>query len=283
MPFLSTAAENTRLSLLQFPIELLLHLCTFLPPSAVAALALTSKSLYHTLPRPQILPRYGHSARNLRISANKVEFQKRCFSLSAPSVTRTHRSPPKAWLVDQIAQQQIAEFCSKRAIRTFLRQDTVVCRRCMLCKNVLPITLFSGEFGFRGVPRPNEFCFWCAARLTRVIVLPNRLSDDERGALAHRCWYSSRETMCMHCGGIAVWDGQPCGCSCETCWYRDVNVFTRFVKNWLDYPSYEFHAGADGELLVAETTPQMLQRSDHRIPPYNVFFEEVPVLTVTVI
>lgn len=76
----------------------------------------------------------------------------------------------------------------------------------------------------------------------------------------------------MHCGSVRIWDGQPCDCNCEACWFRDVNVFTRFVCDWTEYPGYEFNVGSGGELVVAETMSNPLSMGE--------MVNEVPVFPV---
>ena len=274
-------------SLLQLPIELLLDLNTFLPPSASVALALTSKSLYYTLSRRKLSTQYRPIKQNRETPTTSTKGpEDGCLLAEAQYTVTTGPRPPessrpeaKPEAIPQIASET-RELCAQGAIRTFLRQDTATRRRCVLCKNTYPAALFDRDVGFHGIPKPDEFCFWCALRLARVIVLPPGLSEEEMGALGHRCWYSSRERMCMHCGGVAIWDGQSCECGCEACWFRDVNVFTRFVCSWMEYPSYKFEVGPGGRLRVVESTPRVSSTISGTAYTSGELVDEVPVFPI---
>ncbi|KAF2232657.1 hypothetical protein EV356DRAFT_568547 [Viridothelium virens] len=300
MPFLMSIPNESRLSLLQLPVDILFYLNTFLPPSSVVALALTSKALYHTVPHRNLLADHDSPAPHVAsLTKHKdLEHQQRkrqppttppLASATTVNVKPQHHLKPPVHSPTP-PHSPTPESCSKRAIRTFLRHDTTsaTSRRCSLCKNVLPLDLFTGNTGFRGVPKPEEFCFWCAAHLARVVVLPPDLSARETSALTRSCWYRSRERMCMHCGSVAIWDGRGgedqrgcgCGCECETCWFRDVEVFTRFVGSWEQYPSYDFKNGRDGELMVRETTAGILSREGRAMRDFGIRAEDVPVFSV---
>ena len=294
MPFLTSMPEDPHTSLLQLPIELLIHITTFLPSSAVVALTLTNRALHKTLPHKVPKALRDPAKKTQSFSTKPLGYQEAC-----PLSPTKSSSPPPASL-----RALNESHCAPPSIRTLLHPTNhSVCYRCPLCKNNLPTSHFSSSTGLHGVPKPAALCFWCAAQLARVIFIPgppppttvphdfaavtetNAAAEAETNALAKEQaqprWYAMRQRMCMHCGGVDIWGGCRCG-GCGVCWMREVVVFTRFVVgSWGQqeqrWPSWEF-VERKGEWIVRETRERLVVAEDGS--GSEILVEEIPVVSV---
>jgi hypothetical protein len=140
--------------------------------------------------------------------------------------------------------------------------------RCMICKRKYPLNMFISSSSpaceprifFEGVPRlevvdlPPFFCAWHVGRLARVI----RTEPGGRNE-----WVSDLKRICMHDGIIQGW--AECDCDCDSCGYRTVRTYTRYLNNnvqcrrftfWRDLDAGESddpQENSKGRLYVKET------------------------------
>ncbi|KAF1938305.1 hypothetical protein EJ02DRAFT_425848 [Clathrospora elynae] len=160
--------------------------------------------------------------------------------------------------------------CARLAIRTYLSPSTPKAShsRCILCKSVYPISLFKSSSSPACMPimptndnqhadiveLPSRVCSWHVGRLARVV----RTEPGGRNE-----WVSHTEEICMHCGDIQAW--AKCYCKCESCSFRVVTTYTRYLNNDREYRGFRFWRdtsiietpnptqGGDGQLWVRET------------------------------
>jgi hypothetical protein len=126
--------------------------------------------------------------------------------------------------------------CARLALRTYLSNPTqnATHMRCILCKAVYPLNIFSSSSSPACVPLslspqgprpevvelPRRFCAWHVGRLAKIVhTEPNGRNE----------WVSSMREMCMHCGSVRGWG--VCICKCDSCWTRSVRTYTRYLNN----------------------------------------------------
>lgn len=145
------------------------------------------------------------------------------------------------WLNDTLLlaprpKKTVLSSCARLAVRTYLSRPNPKPShiRCILCKAVYPTTIFNSSSSPACVPLsflddsspkevvelPQRFCAWHVGRLAKIV-------HTERGGRNE--WVSQMRRMCMHCGSVQGW-GQ-CDCSCDSCWYRNVRTYTRYLNN----------------------------------------------------
>lgn len=115
--------------------------------------------------------------------------------------------------------------------------------RCILCKDIYPINLFISSSSpvclplsfVNGAPRrevvelPPSYCAWHVGRLARVI---------RTGPGGRNEWTSDVKRMCMHDGCIQGWSN--CNCDCDSCGYRMVRTYTRYLNNETECRRFQF-------------------------------------------
>jgi hypothetical protein len=115
--------------------------------------------------------------------------------------------------------------------------------RCILCKNVYPTKIFASSsspacipLSFRDdTPRPEVvelppfYCSWHVSRLARII----RTESGGRNE-----WISDVKRMCMHGSCIQGWS--ECDCECDSCGYRMIRTYTRYLNNNTECKRFQF-------------------------------------------
>jgi hypothetical protein len=140
--------------------------------------------------------------------------------------------------------------------------------RCILCKNIYPTDIFASSSSPACIPvlvgddvpkpevveLPPFYCSWHVSRLARII----RTKPGERNE-----WSSDLKRMCMHAGCIQGWS--ECDCDCDSCGYRMVRTYTRYLDNKSECKRFQFWRNLDagessdpsekvkGRLYVKET------------------------------
>jgi hypothetical protein len=144
--------------------------------------------------------------------------------------------------------------CARLAIRTYLSRPTLkpTHMRCILCKAVYPVSSFrssnspacetaSPDDHTQIIKLPQRLCAWHVGRLARIV---------NTGPRGKNMWVSSMADMCIHCGGVQAWN--KCSCRCDSCSFRSVTTYTRYLNNDKECRTFTFRRGADGQLLVKE-------------------------------
>lgn len=159
--------------------------------------------------------------------------------------------------------------CARYAIERYcIPSDACRSRlRCILCKCTYPISSFNSSNSPACLPVsflenspkpevveiPHSFCALHVSRLARIV----RTKSEERSG-----WISSIERMCMHGGCIQAW--RNCECNCDSCGYKMVRTYTRYVNNSTQSIQFRFwrntaegesqdsHEKARGRLYVRE-------------------------------
>lgn len=146
--------------------------------------------------------------------------------------------------------------CARLAIRTYLARPNVTSthRRCILCKQVYPVSLFSSSSS----PACAPISFTEDVQQTEVVELPHRLCSWHVGRLARiihtepsgrNGWVSRMDKMCMHCGTIQSW--VRCDCRCDSCFFSSVRTYTRYLNNKTECKRFVFwKETASSELSV---------------------------------
>lgn len=169
-----------------------------------------------------------------------------------------HRTLPPA---RQSSQTPLSN-CARLAIRDYLSppDPTPSHIRCILCNGLYPPDLFKSsnspacvrmspaEPGTEVVEMPQRLCLWHVGSLARVIRSTEAGSRNE--------WVSHRDDMCMHCGAVRGW--QKCGCNCDSCFFKPVKTYTRYLNNDRECKEFKFwraraNRGQHGQLWVRET------------------------------
>lgn len=152
--------------------------------------------------------------------------------------------------------------CARLAIRTYLSLPDAnpSHTRCIRCKEMYPTSLFySGSSPLCMTPSrdpdqevialPQRFCAWHVGSFIRVIHTKPGGKNE---------WTANNNTMCMHCGAVKEW--RQCDCCCDSCWYRAVTTYTRYLDNnkecrnirfWRNTSSATRPASAKGCQLLA--------------------------------
>jgi hypothetical protein len=155
--------------------------------------------------------------------------------------------------------------CARLAIRTYLSRPTLqpTHMRCILCKAVYPISSFKSssspacemtslEDQTQIIKLPQRLCAWHVSRLARIV---------HTGPQGRNVWVSNMAEMCIHCGAVQAWT--KCSCRCDSCSFRPVTTYTRYLNNEKECRSFTFcrnaagnssslQDGRDGQLFVKE-------------------------------
>jgi hypothetical protein len=141
-------------------------------------------------------------------------------------------------------RNQTPSHCARLAVRSYLAKPSQTHLRCVLCKAVYPLKSFQSSSSptcrssspetnvedIEVVKLPPRLCAWHIGRLVRIV----RTKPGGRNE-----WVENREEMCMHCGAIQAW--AKCDCKCDSCGFRDVTVYTRFLNNDVECKWYVFY------------------------------------------
>lgn len=137
--------------------------------------------------------------------------------------------------------------CSRLAINTYSSTPTStdVQIRCILCKTIYPASMFHSANSPACLPPttppnttttpievvelPHRLCSWHVGRLARII---------QTGPSGRNEWICQTVEMCMHCGAVQSWN--KCGCECDSCWYRTVKAYTRYLNNEWQCKEFRF-------------------------------------------
>jgi hypothetical protein len=82
------------------------------------------------------------------------------------------------------------------------------------------------------------------------------------GSQGKNMWVSKMAEMCIHCGAVQTWN--KCSCDCDSCSFRSVMTYTRYLNNDKECRTFVFwRNGAEstsssqddsgGQLFVKET------------------------------
>lgn len=185
---------------------------------------------------------------------------------------------PHEWPKHKISQ------CSRLAIRTYLTsaKPPPTLMRCILCNAQYPTSLFcsssspictrrslvSEDSEAEVLELPPRMCCWHASRLTRYVTAAPDGKDE---------WVSSLELMCMHCGYIQGWT--RCNCYCDSCAFRVVCTYTRFLNKHSRIKSFTFWRSREGSADTAgqDKLPGTLYaREVHHIPGTSAALPKLP-------
>ena len=135
--------------------------------------------------------------------------------------------------------------CARLAIRTYLSRPTLqpTHMRCILCKAVYPVSSFksssspacettSSEDQTQTIKLPRRLCAWHVGRLARIV---------HTGPQGRNMWVSGIADMCIHCGAVQAWT--KCSCHCDSCSFRPVTTYTRYLNNEKECRSFTFYRG----------------------------------------
>lgn len=148
-------------------------------------------------------------------------------------------------LASQLRNQTLTR-CARLAIRSYLAKPTrnPTHLRCVLCKSVYPVRSFQSSSS----PACARVSFAAEIEDTEVVKLPQRLCAWHVGRLARvvhtgpggrNGWIDSSEEMCMHCGAIQSW--AKCNCKCDSCSFRAVTAYTRYLNNKTECRKFLFY------------------------------------------
>jgi hypothetical protein len=141
-------------------------------------------------------------------------------------------------------RNQTPSHCARLAVRSYLAKSSQTHLRCVLCKAVYPLRSFQSSSSptcrssspethiqdIEVVELPPRLCAWHIGRLVRIV------RTEPRG---RNKWVDSCEDMCMHCGAIQAW--ARCDCECDSCGFRNVTAYTRFLNNDVECKWYVFY------------------------------------------
>lgn len=127
--------------------------------------------------------------------------------------------------------------CAHFAIRTYQESPRANTShaRCIRCKASYPTALFFSSSSPSCIAPPNgqdqevialpkRVCAWHVRGFTRVIRTESGGKNE---------WVANDNNMCMHCGAVKEW--KPCDCNCDSCWFKPVTTYTRFLNNDEEY------------------------------------------------
>jgi hypothetical protein len=136
--------------------------------------------------------------------------------------------------------------CARLAIRTYLSRPTPKPARirCILCKAVYPVSSFNSSNSPACAPAslgpqtqvielPQRLCAWHVGRLARII---------HTGPQGLNMWVSNMADMCIHCGAVQAWT--KCSCNCDSCSFRPVRTYTRYLNNEIECRTFVFWRSA---------------------------------------
>lgn len=178
----------------------------------------------------------------------------------------THRTFDNALPLAARLKNKTLSRCERLTMMNYISRPNVEPGRirCILCKNMYPASLFKSStspaclpVSFSGdtqhsevVQLPQRLCAWHVGRLARIV----RTNPGGRNE-----WTSRMDRMCMHCGAVTGWT--MCDCNCDTCTFRPVRAYTRYLNNdtecrdfvfWKDDQTLDIN-GTHGRLMVRET------------------------------
>jgi hypothetical protein len=157
---------------------------------------------------------------------------------------------PQSWPKHKISP------CARLAISTYLTppEPSPTHKRCILCNAKYPTSMFCSSSSPICTPRslipqdsevevlvlPSRLCCWHASRLTRLVGATSDTADE---------WVSSLELLCMHCGSVQGW--RRCDCDCDSCAFRTVCTYTRFLNKDTGFKSFTFWRSREGYVGTA--------------------------------
>lgn len=264
--------HGSRRSLLNLPPEVLLEISTYLRREDLCSV----KSAYPILDNTLTFSPRTMAATSLPLLSLPPELIYEIADHLPPdailALKLTH--PKLNETLDLANRTKGAKFssCARLAIRTYLSKRVLKPShmRCILCKAVYPVALFSSSSSPACVPLsfvdddpqldvielPQRFCAWHVGRLAKII----HTEKDGRNE-----WVSSIREMCMHCGTVKGWG--DCKCNCDSCGSRRVRTYTRYLNNKIECKRFLFWRDAstsmtenlagqeqlEGQLCVRET------------------------------
>lgn len=200
----------------------------------------------------------------LQIAKNLPLDGRLALSFTHSSLYETLCLPPDRWNI------KVSE-CAHLAIRTYLVPPNANPShiRCIRCKEVYPPTLFySRSSPFCKAPPndqnqevlhlPERFCAWHVGSLIRAV-------HTEAGGKNE--WIANRHHMCMHCGVVKEW--RQCDCNCDSCWYKPVTAYTRYLNNAEEFKEVRFFRTSSANCQTSEQSGQLFAKEtcyDHGKP-----------------
>jgi hypothetical protein len=179
------------------------------------------------------------------------------------SLKLTHRSFNRTLHIDLRLRSRSLSDCAHLAIRTHLARPVPNPShlRCIYCKRVYPLSLFQSSSSPACVPTsltddyqrtdvvelPQRLCAWHVGRLATIVHTKSGGRNE---------WTSHMDSMCMHCGEIQ--GRKKCDCKCDSCAYRPVRAYTRYLDNDKECRKFFFwrqpsSQHVQGRLMVRET------------------------------
>lgn len=124
--------------------------------------------------------------------------------------------------------------CERLATLAYLSKD-LNSLRCIRCKAYYPVSSFTSSNSpaclsgqqIEVVELPPRMCSHHVGSLSRFV-------DTEQGGRDE--WVSHTDKMCMHCGAVQGWG--KCDCNCQTCCWRLVRTYTRYISNQKTHPEF---------------------------------------------
>jgi hypothetical protein len=154
---------------------------------------------------------------------------------------------PRSWPKSKISE------CARLAVCTYLAPPlpAPTHERCILCNALYQKEMFRSSSSpmitrrhpIRQNPEvevlelPSRMCCWHLGRLIRL----ERSERDGR-----KEWVSRPELLCIHCGVIQSWG--LCNCHCDSCTFRTVHTYTRFLDKETKLKSFTFWRSTEGNV-----------------------------------
>lgn len=152
--------------------------------------------------------------------------------------------------------------CARLAIRSYIAPPDPAPTHewCILCQKSYPTGMFCSSSSpicnrlshirqnsvIEVLKVPPRMCCWHVGRLTRLV---SSAPDQEDG------WVSCLEVVCMHCGSVQGW--KKCECNCDSCAFRTVCTYTRFLNKDTKYKSFTFWRSSEkGDSIAKQEWPQ---------------------------
>lgn len=262
---------TTRRSLLCLPPEILLNISQSLPLDALLSMKSTHTVLDATLPRTQRCKATTPPSPLLSLPPELIyEIADHLPPDAILALKFTHPILNDTLLLAPRLKNTALSSCARLAIRAHLSKPVTnpSHMRCILCKAVYPLAIFSSSSSPACVPLPltndgpppevvelpQRFCAWHVGRLAKII-------HTERGGRNE--WVSAIREMCMHCGSVRGWG--ECNCRCDSCGCRSVRTYTRYLNNSMECrrflfvrdtaktDTYSAPEKTEGQLYVRET------------------------------
>lgn len=169
--------------------------------------------------------------------------------------------------------------CERIAIQTYLSKPELnpTHMRCLYCKELYPVKQFNSSSSSACVPLqssdiglhpgvvelPQRLCAWHVGRLAKII---------HTGKGGRNEWVSNMREMCMHCGTICGWG--ECTCKCDSCWFRTVRTYTRYLNNNVECRQFVFwrDTTATGTTVATGNMKGQLYVREHCLDPGKYLF-----------